>query len=46
MIGLPSSRTLDGSQEPRIWLATEAMDMRCGVRHEAVFNDCSNMDTS
>ena len=46
MIGLPSLRVLDGAQATRIWLAAEATDMRCGVRHEAVFNDCSNMDTS
>jgi len=30
MIGLPSLRTLDGAQSARIWLATEATDMRCG----------------
>ena len=30
MIGLPSLRTLDGSQGTRIWLAVEAADMRCG----------------
>jgi transposase len=30
MIGLPSLRVLDGSQAARIWLAAEAMDMRCG----------------
>jgi transposase len=30
MIGLPSLRTLDGLQTTRIWLAVEAMDMRCG----------------
>ena len=30
MIGLPSLRALDGSQAARIWLAAEAMDMRCG----------------
>ncbi len=30
MIGLPSLRTLDGAQAARIWLASEATDMRCG----------------
>jgi transposase len=30
MIGLPSLHTLDGAQAARIWLATEATDMRCG----------------
>jgi transposase len=30
MIGLPSLHALDHSQGPRIWLATEAADMRCG----------------
>jgi len=30
MIGLPSLRTLDGAQGARIWLASEATDMRCG----------------
>jgi transposase len=30
MIGLPSLRALDGSQASRIWLASEATDMRCG----------------
>jgi len=30
MIGLPSLRVLDGTQGPRIWLAVEAADMRCG----------------
>jgi transposase len=30
MIGLPSLRSLDGAQETRIWLASEATDMRCG----------------
>jgi len=30
MIGLPSLHTLDRSQAARIWLATEATDMRCG----------------
>lgn len=30
MIGLPSLRVLDGAQAVRIWLATEATDMRCG----------------
>jgi transposase len=30
MIGLPSLHSLDGAQGPRIWLATEATDMRCG----------------
>ena len=30
MIGLPSLRTLDRTQGTRIWLAVEAMDMRCG----------------
>ena len=30
MIGLPSLQTLDGAPGPRIWLAAEATDMRCG----------------
>jgi transposase len=30
MIGLPSLHALDGAQGPRIWLATEPTDMRCG----------------
>ena len=30
MIGLPSLHTLDHAQAARIWLATEATDMRCG----------------
>jgi len=30
MIGLPSLRALDRTQGPRIWLAVEASDMRCG----------------
>jgi transposase len=30
MIGLPSLRSLDGAQATRIWLASEATDMRCG----------------
>jgi transposase len=30
MIGLPSLRSLDGSQAARIWLSAEATDMRCG----------------
>ena len=30
MIGLPSLRSLDGVAGPRIWLAAEATDMRCG----------------
>jgi transposase len=30
MIGLLSLHTLDGAQSSRIWLATEATDMRCG----------------
>src|SRR4249919_3422527 len=30
MIGLPSLRTLDGAQTTRLWLASEATDMRCG----------------
>jgi transposase len=30
MIGLPSLSTLDRAQAARIWLATEATDMRCG----------------
>jgi transposase len=28
--GLPSLHTLDRGQSSRIWLATEATDMRCG----------------
>jgi transposase len=30
MIGLPSLHTLDGAHAARIWLASEATDMRCG----------------
>jgi hypothetical protein len=30
MISLPSLHTLDRAQVARIWLATEATDMRCG----------------
>jgi transposase len=30
MIGLPSLAVLDGVAGPRIWLAAEATDMRCG----------------
>jgi transposase len=30
MIGLPSLRGLDRMQGPRIWLAVEPADMRCG----------------
>lgn len=30
MIGLPSLRALDRTQGPRIWLAVESTDMRCG----------------
>lgn len=30
MIGLPSLQALDRTQSARIWLATEATDMRCG----------------
>jgi len=30
MIGLPSLRALDRTQGPRIWLAVEVTDMRCG----------------
>jgi transposase len=30
MIGLPSLAALDHGSGPRIWLATEATDMRCG----------------
>jgi transposase len=30
MIGLPSLHTLDRAQAARIWLASEATDMRCG----------------
>jgi transposase len=30
VIGLPSLRALNGAQAARIWLATEATDMRCG----------------
>jgi transposase len=30
MISLPSLHTLDRAQAVRIWLATEATDMRCG----------------
>lgn len=30
MIGLPSLQTLDRAQGTRIWMASEATDMRCG----------------
>jgi transposase len=30
MIGLPSLHALDHAQGPRIWLAADATDMRCG----------------
>lgn len=30
MIGLPSLHSLDGVAGPRVWLAAEAADMRCG----------------
>jgi transposase len=30
MIGLPSLASLDQSSSPRIWLATQPADMRCG----------------
>ena len=30
MIGLPSLEALDGAAGPRIWLAAESADMRCG----------------
>jgi transposase len=30
VIGLPSLQMLDGAPGPRIWLAAEATDMRCG----------------
>ena len=30
MIGLPSLRALDRTHGPRIWLAVEVTDMRCG----------------
>jgi len=30
MIGLPSLQALDGAPGPRIWLAAEPADMRCG----------------
>ena len=30
MIGLPSLQALDGAAGPRIWLAAESADMRCG----------------
>ena len=30
MIGLPGLRALDRAQGPRIWLAVEVTDMRCG----------------
>jgi transposase len=31
LTGLPSLRSLDRAQMARIWLATEAADMRCGL---------------
>jgi transposase len=44
MTGLPSLHTLDRAQAGRIWLATEATDMRCGFdrlaeRVEAVIGE-------
>jgi len=30
VIGLPSLHALDGAHGPRIWLAADAADMRCG----------------
>ena len=30
MIGLPSLQAMDRAQEARIWMASEATDMRCG----------------
>ena len=30
MIGLPSLHALDSATGPRIWLAAEPVDMRCG----------------
>ena len=30
MIGLPSLHAMDGAQGARIWMASEATDMRCG----------------
>jgi hypothetical protein len=30
VIGLPSLQALDSASGPRIWLAAEAADMRCG----------------
>lgn len=30
MIGLPSLQAMDGAQGARIWMASEATDMRCG----------------
>ena len=30
MMGLPSLQALDGAAGPRIWLAAESADMRCG----------------
>jgi transposase len=35
MIGLPSLHALDHAQGPRIWLASEATDMRCGFDRPA-----------
>ena len=51
MIGLPSLRALDGAPGPRIWLAAEATDMRCGfdrlaqrVHKEGVGGDVDQLD--
>ena len=40
MIGLPSLHTLDRAQAARIWLASEATDMRCGFDRLAERVDC------
>ena len=37
MMGLPSLRSLDGAQATRIWLASEATDMRCGFDRLLVY---------
>jgi len=45
VIGLPSLHALDGAPGPRIWLAAEAMDMRCGCDMKLI-QRLFNMDSS
>jgi hypothetical protein len=35
VIGLPSLQAMDRAQGARIWMTTEATDMRCGFEAEA-----------